>query len=205
MLKLYSRLLSGGVITFLVSAAAIIMLRSIVQESQPLRETYLYSGTCEQPCWQGIQPGTRMERRLYDLIEYLNYPYVASARTIEEDDPTTDGEDPRVLQQFELGMRGDILLYDVIIAMGQPSNANLGYVATTTPLDPNQRQSLVGGTLYFGNGLVQVDVVRADREWLFSPDMVVRRIRYFAPNPEGPAMPIGTPRWHGFGRRYGEP
>lgn len=30
-------------------------------------------------------------------------------------------------------------------------------------------------------------------------------IRYFAPNPEGSAVPIGTPRWHGFGRDYGQP
>lgn len=189
----------------MVITVSIIVLRSTVQENQPLMETYLYPGICEQPCWQGIQPGTRMERKLYDLIEELNYPYIGSARTIEQDDPTTPGEDARILQQFELGMRGDILLYDVLIAFGQPSNANLGYVATTTPLDPNQRQAVVGGTLYFGNGLVQVDVVRADMEWLFSPDMVVRRIRYFAPSPEGPAMPIGTPHWHGFGRRYREP
>lgn len=179
---------------FILSGVVLTATRSIAQNTQSLPETYLDPGDCSQPCWQGIQPGTGLERYFFSVLERINLRYSGTTRS--------NGE---ILTEFELTMRGDIVLADVFAAMGQPSHATLQYVAGTTGANPTERQLLVGGTLYFGNGLVQVDVVREDQEWLFSGDMVVRRIRYFAPNPEGSAVPIGTPHWHGFGRDYGQP
>jgi hypothetical protein len=194
MLKLYQILLVWVVGVFILSGAVLVVVRAITQNTQPLPETYLDPGDCSQPCWQGIQPGTGLERYFFSVLDRVNLLYSGTTRA--------NGD---VLTEFELTMRGDILLADVFAAMGLPSHATLQYVAGTTGTAPNQRQLLVGGTLYFGDGLVQVDVVREDEEWLFSPDMIVRRIRYFAPNPEGSAVPIGTPDWHGFGREYGQP
>ncbi len=187
MLKLYQWVVG----VFVLSGVILVAGRAISQNTQSLPETYLDPGDCPQPCWQGIQPGTGLERYFFSVLERIHLRYSGTTRT--------NGER---LTEFELTMRGDIQLADVFTAMGQPSHAILQYVAGTTTANPSERQLLVGGTLYFGNGLVQVDVVRDDDEWLFSPDMVVRRIRYFAPNPEGSAVPIGTPHWHGFGRAY---
>lgn len=181
---------------FIVSGAFLTGVRAIAQSSQPLPETYLDPGDCAQPCWQGIQPGTGLRDYFSTELGRINERYGGTPRTDQS------GE---ILTEFELIMRGDIHLSDIFAAMGQPSNAILQYVAGTTSANPSQRELLVGGTLYFGNGLVQVSVVREDQEWLFSPEMVVRRIRYSSPSPEGPAMPIGTPKWHGFGRDYGQP
>ncbi|KAB2862204.1 MAG: hypothetical protein F9K46_07365 [Anaerolineae bacterium] len=194
MLRLFQILLAWMVAVFILNGVVLAAVRAIAQNTQPLPETYLDPGECPQPCWQGIQPGTGLERYFFSVLERINLRYSGTTRS--------NGE---VLTEFELTMRGDIVLADVFAAMGQPSHAVLQYVAGTTGANPTERQLLVGGTLYFGNGLVQVDVVRENQDWIFSPDMVVRRIRYFAPNPEGSAVPIGTPRWHGFGRDYGPP
>jgi hypothetical protein len=178
---------------FGASAFAVKTVRETAQESTPLLETRLDPDGCPQPCWQGVRPGTRMEDLFFQQLRQVGL-YTGTARTNEAG----------VLLHFDLEMRGDITLADVLLALGEPSHATLRVVAGTTNFDPNDRRLLTGGVLYFGNGLVEVEVVRLDREWRFSPEMIVRRIRYHAPNPEGNVIPIGAPRWHGFGSRYGD-
>ncbi|NDJ84340.1 MAG: hypothetical protein GYB66_00500 [Chloroflexi bacterium] len=154
--------------------------------------TYLDPGDCPQPCWRGVRPGTQSEALFWRQIATMTrYSGIL----------TTD--DQQTIKTIRLEMRGDILLGDVILALGPPSHARLRHIAGLGyTRSPAQRQLLVGASVYFGNGLVEAEVIREDDHWALSPDMIVRRIRYFAPHEEGTIVPIGTLEWHGFGSDY---
>jgi hypothetical protein len=102
---------------------------------------------------------------------------------------------------MRLDLWGDIQLGDVFMAFGEPSHVLLRYAAGTG-YEGVQRQQLVGAWLYYGDGLVRVEAIREDNVWRLSPTMTVQRIQYFAPDPEGGIIPIGTPKWHGFRQDY---
>ncbi len=160
-------------------------------QSLPTPPLLLASPNCPQPCWQSIRPGLT-SRAVFAAQADQNYRYRVSA---SYKDDRLEG----VVRDILLTMRGDILLGDVILEFGPPSHAKLGWVAGM-PLTGQRsgRQIYVGAILYFGNGLVIVEVLRPDCVWRFSPTMIVRRVRYHAPSPVGTVIPIGTPFWDGF-------
>lgn len=180
-------LVGGGVGCFCL--ALIIGLHAVVPLVNPSPPTYLEPHGCELPCWQGLQPGEVHEddglflQKIQSLNRY-------SGRLVRD-------ENGRILL-IELTLRGDITLGEVILALGVPSHVLARNVAGTTRFS-TRRQVLVGASLYFGKGLIEVQAVREDTyAWRLVPHMVVRRIRYFAPSPEGSVIPLGTPRWRGF-------
>ena len=157
----------------------------------PYAETYLDPQNCVLPCWRGIQPGTENAKEFWHELEELN----------RYGGFLTYGADEVSISVMRLDMWGDIQLGDVFIAFGEPSHVLLRYAAGTGYGSVRRRQ-LVGAWLYYGDGLVRVESIREDDVWRLSPTMTVQRIQYYAPNPEGGVIPIGTSKWHGFGQNY---
>ncbi|PJF39733.1 MAG: hypothetical protein CUN55_13700 [Phototrophicales bacterium] len=161
-----------------------------ISHSWPKPSLFLASTDCSQPCWQSIRPGFSTRAEFLQQAQF-NYPYQVLANYKD------DGQGGLV-RDILLNMRGDIRLGDIILAFGVPSHAQLGWVAGRATTQQGGRRLYVGATLYFANGLVTAEVVREDCVWRFSPDMIVRRVRYSAPNSFGSVIPIGTPKWQGF-------
>lgn len=158
---------------------------------QHYADTFLDPNDCPLPCWRGIQPGTEYDKEFWLELERLN----------RYGGFLTYGADDVKISVIRLDMRGDIKVGDIFLAFGEPSHVLLRYTAGTG-YGGVQRRQLVGAWLYYGNGLVRVEAIREDNVWRLSPDMTVQRIQYFAPNPEGAIIPIGTSTWHGFGEDY---
>ncbi len=163
-----------------MSAAAARGIGSLYSDT----DTYLAPGNCSQPCWHGIRPGTPIigpiETQWTRTAQY-------SARFIL-------GADNSTIREIQLITHGNLHLGDVVQAWGAPSHVQLHYVAATS----QNKLVLVGALLYFGDGLIEVDAIREDNVWRLSPNMIVRQIRYFAPNALGAIIPLNTPPWQGF-------
>lgn len=155
-------------------------------------DLWLDPGDCPQPCWRGIQPGTNATNTFLETARRSNRyrPYIRY------------GADDVTINMMRLDPYGEILLGDVMLALGEPTHARLRYVAINSP---QGRAFRVGASLYYGNGLVEVIVVRDDNVTVFSPHMQLRRIDYYAPNEAGSIIPLNTPHWAGFGTGYVEP
>lgn len=179
-------LLIGGLMAVLIGAVR------FIAQGLPTPPVLLSDPTCAQPCWQGIRPGFSTHAD-FSALHTNVYRYQVSA-TYRDDSENS------LVREILLTMRGDVLLGTVIVELGTPSHAQLSWVAGM-PRDSRSggRQVYVGATLYFADGLVMVEVVRPDCVWRFSPQMIVRRVRYFSPSSVGGVIPIGTPRWQGFG------
>jgi hypothetical protein len=168
---------------FVLAAGVVAGVRAVGQTA-PLTPTYLQTGACEQPCWQGMRPGLDYIDHVMDQVG-RGSPY--SARTTDYGDG--------IAQSFELSTYGALTLADVIHEFGTPER--VGCLGTDhSSLYPGQ-QWVMSAQLYFARGLVVVDVVRPDSYPRLTPDMRVRAVQYFAPG--DPLYPIGqTTGWHGF-------
>ena len=177
------RPLVGIMIVFALCAGLVAGIRAIGQAIPPT-PTYLQTGPCEQPCWQGLRPGR-------DTVDHFLYQVKQST---PYNGRTTDYGDG-VAQMFELSTFGAITLADVIREFGTPERVGcLG--PDHSSLYPGQ-QIVMAVQLYYAKGLVVVDAVRPDVYPRLTPDMRVRAVVYYAPGE--PAYPIGaTTRWHGF-------
>jgi hypothetical protein len=151
----------------------------------PPPPTYLETGECEQPCWHGLRPGVdTINQFLFRVREASPY----SGYTRDEGDG--------VARMFELSTFGALTLADVIREFGPPERVGcLGLDHTT--LYP-ARSLVMSADVYYGNGFVEVRLMRPDEVLRLSPDMQVRAIRYYAPGEE-PVYPIGeSTGWRGF-------
>ena len=177
-------------VIFVVGFAGLVAgARAIGQTATPT-PTYLDTGHCDLPCWQGLQPGLDAMDHFFRMARERT-PY--SIRT------TALGEQ-QVAVMVELSTFGAITLADVIREYGPPDRVGcLDWTHTT--LFPNAGLTTTA-RLYYTDGLVVVDAVRPDDALIVSPDMPVRTIRFYAPGE--PLYPIGTSApWQGFaGGRY---
>jgi len=177
-------------VLFMVVAGAVAGVRAVGQTA-PLTPTYLQTGACEQPCWQGLRPG----------MDYIDHVMDQASRGSPYSARTTDYGDG-IAQSFELSTYGVLTLADVIHEFGPPERVScLG--TDHSSLFPGEPW-VMSAQLYFAGGLVVVDVVRPDTYTRLTPDMRVRAVQYFAPG--DPVYPIGqTTAWYGFAsthRRY---
>lgn len=168
-------------------------LNRTISLAGPHPTLHLEAADCLQPCWESIQPGiSTLNDFNHQQSRSQLYRYQVIANTRDEDGVI-------VVRDIQLNMRGDVLLGDVLVELGMPTHADLSWIAAP-PIAGQRggRQTYVGGTLYFADGLITVEVLHPDCVWRFAPKMIVRRIRYYAPHPEGGVIPIGTPVWDGF-------
>jgi hypothetical protein len=161
---------------FLIAGA-----RAIGQTQDP-PPTNLATGDCDQPCWQGLQPGVhlrgervleRVQSSPFNLVQSVGYSgYVA---------------------MFEIRTNDDLILADVLHEFGAPER-----VACLQPY--RFRWQGVGGThtqLYYGGGAVVVTVEHPEIALHLSPDMTVWSIQYFRPGDSH--YPPGEPTdWRGL-------
>lgn len=182
------RVLLGVVLVSIACVLGIALTRAWAQD-RPYADLLLaVSDDCAAPapCWQGVRPGFDYGSA-FDKAIAVTPRYSGIAITNNND----------VIREIRLQMRGDIRLGDVMGIWGSPSHANLSWVASTV-IGARGRSVYVGATLYFWDGLVRVETLTEQCRWAYSPDMIVRRITYYAPVAVANAIPIGTPRWEGF-------
>jgi hypothetical protein len=149
-----------------------------VGRSRPTPDTYLDSGNCAQPCWQGIRPG---EIAPLDLRARVGK--TGSYAVVE----LTDYGD-RIARNFGLRALTPITLGDVVRAFGVPDRVAC--------LRPRPQSAITGASIYFAEGLVVVEAANPASARL-SPDMRVESIFYYSPGL--PAYRIGsTAAWGGF-------
>ena len=145
--------------------------------------TFLDSGACSLPCWQGLRPDAASAD---DFVQRLaQTPY--TGRAVQR----ADG----IAESFELVPFGAIRLADVLRVYGVPERVGcLG--VNHSSLFPGQR-FVITTTVYFARGLVAVEVQRGDENVRLSPDMRVRSVQFVAPGE--PLYPIGlSTGWRGF-------
>jgi hypothetical protein len=178
------RLLILTAIVFAVISGLAVVVRELGHQTLPT-PTYLDSVYCaEQPCWQGLQPGVSTHEQVVAQIRDYT-PYTGRAVDYGDD----------IVMMIELDTAGLITLGDVIRVYGLPEQVGcLGLDATTMF---SGRQLAMAAQLYFMDGLIEVDVVRNDDIPRLTPDMKIRRVRYYAAGER--AYEIGqTTSWHGF-------
>lgn len=150
----------------------------------PVSPTYLGSGDCPLPCWQGLMPGEDNINQFMHTVEN-NSPF--RGRTRDRGD--------NVAIMFELYPFGAISLGDLVRELGPPQRVGclgLGHSA----LYPGQR-GVMEATVYYADGLVVVNAVLAGDARRLSPQMAVRSVQYHAPGE--PLYAIGSTRdWQGF-------
>lgn len=147
--------------------------------------TFLETGACEQPCWQGLKPGV-------DTVDHFLYRVRSSSPFTGR----TQDRGDAVVEMFELSVYGALTLADIVRAFGPPDRVScLGLSHSAL----NSGQPVVtSAEVYYADGLVVVSLVRPDQDPRLSPDMRVRTIRYYAPG--DPAYEIGTTTgWRGMG------
>lgn len=87
-------------------------------------------------------------------------------------------------------------LGDVIARWGPPSHVQMEYRLAG---QVGHYHPIVVAYLYFNDGLTLLLASRDDARWRLSPTMQVEWVEYHAANLVGSIIPIGTPRWQGFG------
>jgi hypothetical protein len=88
---------------------------------------------------------------------------------------------------------------DLVTIWGDPS-----HIAVRHSVDSSGRVGLQAA-IYFQEGLViaYVKLPAQQRHYAaLSPAMPVSQVEYYAPSSQGNVVPIGTPRWSGFGTNY---
>ncbi len=184
------RFLVVSVILFGLSLIVTILVRQI-GVNRPHIDLWLDPGDCTQPCWRGIRPGTQDSRAFLDETRHSNRynPYIRY------------GADDVTISMMRLDPHGDILLGNIMLAMGTPTHVRLRYVAVNSS---QGRTFRVGASLYYGD-LVEVMVVSDNMAPRLSPYMKLRRIEYHAPSTVGGIIPLGTSPWRGFSGDYTGP
>ncbi|MBN1679797.1 MAG: hypothetical protein JW966_05865 [Anaerolineae bacterium] len=166
-----------------MSAGLVAGARAIGQTTTP-PPTFLETGGCEQPCWQGIKPGkARREQFFYALDDYSPYGGHVSDQGDE------------IITMMELSIYGALTVADVMREFGPPERVGCIGLDRTTLYPGGDWVTSV--QLYFAGGLIAVNALRPGDVLRLTPDMRVRSIRYYAPG--DPAYPIGqTTGWFGF-------
>lgn len=166
-------------------AAVLIAGMRALGQTEPLPVTFLDTGPdCEQPCWQGIQPGISTRDAFLQASREIG-PYGGIA---------TDYGDG-IAASFELSTHGAITLADLIEAFGTPARVGCIHLARTT-LVPGP--GLVTSTrLYFADGWIVAEALGNGLTYALSPGMRIRHVTYYAPGE--PIHPLGeTSPWRGF-------
>lgn len=88
-----------------------------------------------------------------------------------------------------------LYLGDVIAQWGPPSHVQMQYHLAG---QVGHYHPIVVAYLYFDDGLTLLLASRDDARWRLSPTMQVERVEFYAANPVGSIIPIGTLRWQGF-------
>ncbi|MBN1202163.1 MAG: hypothetical protein JXJ20_09935 [Anaerolineae bacterium] len=169
-------------VLFLACTGLVVGGRAIGRSISP-SPALLEPGDCEQPCWQGIQPGVSTREEFAQQVREVD---LYSGRATDYGDS--------IAVMFELSTRGWLTLADVIREFGTPERVDcLAWGHSTAAQSP-----ATSVRLYFAGGLIEVSAMRADDALRLSPDMRVRSIRYYAPGE--PTYPVGkTSKWRGFG------
>jgi hypothetical protein len=170
-------------------AGAIAAARTAGRQTPP-SPTFLDTGHCDLPCWQGLQPGLDSTNQFLFRVRQTG-PY--SGRTTDYGDG--------IAARFELLTFGAISLADVIREYGSPER--VGCLGTDHSALYPGRTLVTSVEVYFAGGLVVVNAVRPDDAPRLTPDMDIRAIDYYGPGE--PAYEVGaTTDWHGFAstRRY---
>jgi len=177
-----SRFLQLIVAVFVTCAAFTLIAHEIGQTSE-LPPTYLDTGGCDQPCWQGLRPGiTRIDEFLQRVDERSPY----SGRGTDRGGP---------LEMMELSTYGVLRLADVLLDWGEPEQIScLRWESMGSA--PVAHAGLVV-KLYNAGGVVEVEAIGDDLSQRVWPGMLVRAVRYAAPGE--PLYEIGTTSaWRGF-------
>ncbi len=165
-------------LTLIALGTALIAVARGIGRMHDLPPTFLETGDCDQPCWQGFQPGAGLDEEAL-LQRSTELPY--SVGRVSE---YSGG----YITMFEIYPGGRITLADIVRAWGWPEQVGclqLGAGPRTL------------GTLYFFDGLVAVLVVSSGESLRLSPDMNASTIQYYQPG--DPVYAIGdTTTWHGF-------
>lgn len=172
-----------------VTCASLLTGARVVSRLAPARPVYLETGSCSQPCWQGIRPGETTLDELNSpatIAVIRRTPYLISRAV-------TYGGD-RVMN-FELSTRGKITLGDLMCAWGPPDQ--VAYLGLDYSRRGASKTPVLSSQLYFFGGLVVVQVFSTEDARRLSPDMHIETITYYAPGE--PVFPIGkTTGWHGL-------
>jgi hypothetical protein len=173
------------IVVILAVCVGLVTVARAAGRTAPISPTYLEPGPCEQPCWQGVEPGVHTREEITERIRTAS-PY--SGRTTDRGDG--------VVTMFELYTYGALTLADIVRTLGPPDRVGcLGLEHTALYPD---RTVAVAVRVYYAEGLIMVDAVRPDLRPHLTPDMQIRSIRYYAPGE--PTYPIGeTTGWFGFG------
>jgi hypothetical protein len=157
-----------------------------VSQSPPL---YLDTGPCEQPCWQGIQPG------ITTVAAFESPATTAIVRqTPYRINRATDYGGTRIMS-FELSTLGKLTLGDVMRTWGPPER--IGYLGLDYSRRGPANEPVITAEFYYFDGLVVVQVYGPEAAPRLSPAMLVDTITYYAPGE--PAYPLGkTTTWHGL-------
>jgi hypothetical protein len=173
----------------LLFAVCVILVNGarMISRLWPPPSVYLDAGSCEQPCWQGIQPGV-ITTAAFDspatTAVVLQTPYRINRAASYGGDR---------IMNFELSTRGQITLGEVIRVWGAPER--IGYLGLDYSRMGTSREPAVSAQFYFFDGLVVVQAFGSGERPRLSPDMAVYAITYYAPGE--PTYPIGkTARWH---------
>jgi hypothetical protein len=160
-----------------------------VRRMLPPAPLYLDTGPCNQPCWQGIQPG------ITTVAELENPATTAIVRrTPYRINRAADYGGPRIMN-FDLSTSGRLTLGDVMRAWGPPER--IGYLGLDYSRTVTGNKPAVSAEFYYFDGLVVVHAFGTGAEARLSPAMRVDTITYYAPGE--PVYPLGkTTTWHGL-------
>ena len=180
-----------GTFIGLLLAACVLLINGAraVRHMSPPPPLYLDTGPCDQPCWQGIQPGIT-------TTAAFNSPATAAIirRTPYRINRAADYGGSRIMN-FELSTSGRLTLGDVMREWGPPER--IGYLGLDYSRMGTAREPAISAQFYFFDGLVVVQAFGPGVAPRLSPAMRVYAITYFAPGE--PTYPIGkTTTWHGL-------
>ncbi|MCL4878811.1 MAG: hypothetical protein KJ064_19275 [Anaerolineae bacterium] len=162
----------------------------------PIPPNYLDPGDCVLPCWYGVRPGEEailiFEERL--ALANRDGAWMFSGRTWNYGG--------QILAGFRLNITPtrQLRLGDAILVYGEPQYAFLASSASTLG-GRGPRRVVTEAYIYWQEGGILVNAVQPDGSFRITPDMPIRAIEMRQPPKENedPVVPLGTPRWHGFG------
>jgi hypothetical protein len=172
-------------VSFLTAGA-----RAVARRTPP-PPVHLETGDCQQPCWQGIQPGTssryEVERQTYnwfgDPAAFFNSPYNATVGGLGD-----------YLELFALHTFGSGLTAgEVLRSFGSPEEVGCILDIPRGALPTSKGQSARAVNVYFAHRQVEVSLVLADTASRLTPDAQVYAVCYYA----RPLVTQTTP-WRGF-------
>jgi hypothetical protein len=175
----------------LLLAAFVLLINGAraVRRMIPPPPLYLDTGPCNQPCWQGIQPGITTVAALESsattaIIRQTPYRINRAA----------DYGGARIMN-FDLSTSGKLTLGDVMRTWGPPDR--IGYLGLDYSRMDSANRPAVSAEFFYFDGLIVVQAFGSGEAARLSPAMRVDTITYYAPGE--PAYPLGkTTTWHGL-------